>query len=361
MTVSTHIHIRESACPDDRDVAQASAAKSSRFIDNVAHEFRTPLTVIGEYSSLLEEGLLGDLNGEQSEFISIIGDRADDLAHMVDDLIDSTRIDADAVSLVPRRTPVPEIAEPIRVAIERKASVRKIELTIDCPAAIPDVYCDAQKASRILYNLVVNGIKYTDQGGRITVQMQHRRDSHFVDIEVSDTGKGFRPEDVKRIAERFGNVTGRPEERTKGFGLGLNIASELVDRFFGEMRIRSTAGEGSTFTFTLPVARLESVAFAYAARVVRLHGNACGVSRLKLTSGRDVSDTEAGQLQTLIESIAPPDAVVWRIRAGEWTLLAQSRGLDVDDLRRRLEDAVDSANEETGPQFQLPTLTLTDL
>ncbi len=220
------------------------------FIDNVSHEFRTPLTVIKEYVALMRNGTLGQVNNEQTRFLRITEDRADDLNTTVDDMLDVSQLEAGVLAAHRCPNQFLDIAQGILPALQSKAEIQKLKLSFDIDPDSPAVFCDSEKIARVLINLAVNAMKYTPPGGRIHIWAQTQNTDLLVG--VSDNGSGIAAEKLESIFERFeqGNVD--VCSSTKGFGLGLSIANELVKLNLGEMNVKSELGEGTTFTFTIP-------------------------------------------------------------------------------------------------------------
>lgn len=222
------------------------------FVDNVAHEFRTPLTVIKEFASIMRDGIAGPVNAEQSEYLDLIEQRVEDLSTLVDDMLDTSRLEAGLLGARRNNVTVQRIIETIQPVLDRRAAAGKITLQYDLPPDLPEVYCDEEKAARVVINLAINAVKFTQEAGCIRLWAEYEPADGQVRIAVADHGPGIPPEQVKVIFERFrqGNYRGG----AKGFGLGLNIAGELVRLNLGDMDVTSKVGEGSTFSFTLPIA-----------------------------------------------------------------------------------------------------------
>jgi signal transduction histidine kinase len=237
-----------------------------RFVDNVSHEMRTPLTVIKEFVSIILDGLAGDVSAEQKEYLSITMAKTNDLARMVEDMLDISKIEAGLFRVERRRCRFGEVLESIRNAIEQQARRCNIELQIDEDPDLPDLFCDKEKAGRVLINLVVNATKFSDEGTTVTVhaRLGERRDE--VVIDVRDQGSGIGPENLQVIFERFQQVGQTKRSSTKGFGLGLNIVKELACLNMGDVSVQSTVGEGSTFSVTFPVFDYEQLIHRFIAR-----------------------------------------------------------------------------------------------
>ncbi len=224
-----------------------------RFVDNVSHEMRTPLTVIKEFVSIILDGLAGEVTEEQQEYLSITMAKTNDLAQMVDDMLDISKIEAGLLRVERTRCRFGEIIEGIRDSLEQQCKRCRIDLHIADEPGLPDLFCDKEKAGRILINLVVNATKFSKEGREIQITASHEERPDEVVISVRDQGPGIAPENLKVIFERFKQVGDVSRSSTRGFGLGLSIVKELVNLNLGEVGVKSVLGAGSTFSFTLPV------------------------------------------------------------------------------------------------------------
>jgi len=226
---------------------------AQQFVDNVSHEFRTPLTVIKEFSAIMRDGLDGPLNEKQETRLDKIINRTDDLAIMVDDMLDVSKLEAGLLGVWRRRCTVADILSPVVSLLERRATLRDVNLTTDYDSNTPLVYCDDEKVRRVVINLAVNAVQFTPPGGTVCVWSRYEPETSAVRIGVTDTGAGISEENLKLIFDRFQQVDGGLRQSTKGFGLGLNIAEELVQLNLGQMSVASELQQGSTFSFTCPI------------------------------------------------------------------------------------------------------------
>lgn len=237
----------------DKNERLATVVKTAQqFVDNVSHEFRTPLTVIKEYCSMTREGFGGPVTDKQSSFLGTALTRIDDLTIMVDDMLDTSRLEAGLLRVWRQETEVNDIIDNVRSTLERRAESGGIILSIRAAEDLPKMYCDGEKLSRVLINLVVNACKFTPKGGEVAVVVQLSESGEAIEWLVADTGCGMSDDEVRRVCERFRQV-GDGQQMTQGFGLGLNIAKQLVELNLGELRIESELGRGSTFRFSAPV------------------------------------------------------------------------------------------------------------
>jgi signal transduction histidine kinase len=224
---------------------------AQRFVEDVSHEFRTPLTVVKGYTEAMADGLAGPITKEQKEFLAYVTDRTRDLAQMVDDLLDSSKLRAGTMRIDRNRHRAEAIVAHARLMIMAKAAANQIEVVEDIEADLPEVYGDAEKSGRVLVNFAVNAIKFSPPGGHITLWARQAPDGG-VEIGVTDHGPGISLENQSLLFERFRQVGDSGNGATKGFGLGLNIARDLVALNLGQIRVVSSPGQGSTFSFTLP-------------------------------------------------------------------------------------------------------------
>ena len=229
----------------------------SAFVANVSHELRTPLTAIKGYVEVLLSGRTGQMDPRQRKFLDIIHHHTERLIVLVNDLLDLSRLEAGRVRLHPEpvdlRTLIRETIRDFRQKVKKDG--RDLNLNYQLPSELPPVYADLKRTAQILNNLVDNAVRYTPDGGSITVQARVTEDGRFVEVAVKDTGVGIPPEDHDRVFERFYRGQNRMVLETPGTGLGLSIVKQLVEMQGGRIWLESTGvpGEGTTFYFTLPV------------------------------------------------------------------------------------------------------------
>jgi PAS domain S-box-containing protein len=225
-----------------------------KFLSHVSHELRTPLTAIYFFTTNVLDGLLGDLNPEQREHLTFALDNVKQLKDMVSDLLDITRVETHKLNVEPQHTsPVKLIAEALSTC-RTNAAAKNISLRSDVRPDLPFVWADPARVRQILINLIDNGIKFTPEGGTITVESRPIVEGEgFLCLSVSDTGCGISPANREAIFDRLAQVKSRAEASRSGLGLGLFIARELVSRHAGRIWVESQLGHGSTFCFTLPV------------------------------------------------------------------------------------------------------------
>lgn len=224
-----------------------------RFVDDVCHDFRSPLTVVKEFASIIADGLAGDVNDEQLEFLEIILTRVDQLSQMVDAILDASRLESDLISVKREECAPADLIEQARPTLEQLAHGRGASIRFSVSDALPNVFADADSVGRIIVNLVTNACKFTGDDGEIVIWAQPSDDNSSVTIGITDNGPGIAPDRVKLIFERFKQIESDSDAAKAGFGLGLHIASELARVNFSTLSVESEPQKGSTFAFTLPV------------------------------------------------------------------------------------------------------------
>jgi PAS domain S-box-containing protein len=233
----------------NRQIQDANQRKTE-FVTLVSHELRTPLASMMGYTELLLEGQGGLLGERQREWLGIIGQNADRLETLIDDLLDTARIEMGKLELKP--TPldliplIQEVARALRPQIARKGQ----GLTLELAEAVPAIVGDADRIRQILTNLLSNALKYTPSGGHIIIAACE--DAGGVRVAVQDTGIGLAPDEQAQLFTPFFRAQHATTPRVGGTGLGLAITRALVELHGGTITVTSVPGQGSTFSVTLP-------------------------------------------------------------------------------------------------------------
>ncbi|HZS14181.1 MAG TPA: ATP-binding protein [Candidatus Dormibacteraeota bacterium] len=221
------------------------------FVANVSHELRTPVTAIHLLVETLQNGALGEPE-EAAQFVERIGQEVTHLRQMVDELLELSLMEAGERPLHPSPVPVEELvhaADRLRPLAEE----RGVELRFDVAAGTPPVVGETSRLALVVRNLVHNAIKFTPQGGSVTVRAEPRAGDR-VALQVADTGVGITAESLPRIFERFYKANRSRQRDGDGAGLGLAIARHTVEAHGGHISVESELGQGTTFTVVLPAA-----------------------------------------------------------------------------------------------------------
>ncbi|MCI0531482.1 MAG: ATP-binding protein [candidate division Zixibacteria bacterium] len=231
-----------------------------QFLSHVSHELRTPLSSIYQFITLLLDGLAGEINKDQREYLEIALRNAIQLRVMINDLLDVTRAEVGKLTIERHCTYLGGAITKILQKISRQASANGIELRAEFPSDLPPVYADPARVQQILNNLIKNALKFTSPSGKVIVRATlEESDKDYICVSISDTGSGIEPEEKDRIFDYLYQGKTSSTSSRKGLGLGLYICKELVNRQGGKIWVKSQPRLGSVFCFTLPVFSLASV------------------------------------------------------------------------------------------------------
>ena len=234
------------------ELERASAAKS-QFLANMSHEFRTPLNAIMGYTSMLQQGVFGDLEAEQKKNLGRVETNAQHLMAIINDILDISRIEAGRLPVHPSRFSLGELVNELVAEVKPLIERANLEVKCEIQPGLPQLFSDRPKVKQILLNLVTNAIKFTPKGW---VKVTARRLDGAIEMAVADSGIGVSEKDQVRIFEDFQQADNSPAREYGGVGLGLAICQRLAHMLEAKISLRSRVGKGSTFSVVLPV-RLE--------------------------------------------------------------------------------------------------------
>jgi len=248
----TSVEFAEGVVYAIRDVTEERTLETMRsdFLATASHELRTPMTSIyGAARTLLARD--GDLTADRREaFLEMIADESERLARIVDGILMASRLDADEVALETEQCDAEQLAESVLEAARIRAS-ENISLALDAADRLPRLSCDPNRLRQVLLNLVDNAIKYSPDGGRVSLSIE--ADDESMRFVVRDEGLGFSGDERERIFERFFRLDPALQRGIGGTGLGLYISRELVERMGGRIWAEPRPDRGSAFSVELPL------------------------------------------------------------------------------------------------------------
>src|SRR5512147_2257748 len=236
-----------------RDVTQLKEIDTlkSDFVSTVSHDLRSPLTLMRGYATMLE--MAGELNDQQKSYTKMIIQGVDNMSKLVNNLLDLGRIDF-GVGLQVESIPVLDILERIIGSLQMQAKQKQISLGMEISKDLPHaIEADQALLQQAIYNLVENALKYTPEGGEVTIRLQVTDPA--LTLAVQDSGIGIPEGDLPRLFEKFYRGTNREALTKRGTGLGLAIVKSIAERHGGKVWVESELGKGSTFCLQVPLAQ----------------------------------------------------------------------------------------------------------
>ena len=232
------------------ELERASRYKSE-FLANMSHELRTPLNSSLILAKLLADNVPGNLNEEQVRFAQTIYSAGNDLLHLINDILDISKVEAGKLELLPEDLPIRRTVEGLGRTFEPLAKQKDLTFSVTVEPNVPaTIHTDRQRLEQVLKNLLSNAVKFTEQGA--VAMHVGATEEGWIQFSVSDSGIGIAPDQQERIFEAFHQADGTTSRRFGGTGLGLSISRDLTSLLGGTLVVSSTPGEGSTFTLSLP-------------------------------------------------------------------------------------------------------------
>ena len=273
---------------------EGASRLKSEFLANMSHELRTPLNAIIGFSEVLADGLLGELTEAQRRFVSDIYGSGTHLLSLINDILDLSKIESGKMSLDLERVPLASLFANSLSIIREKASTRRIRLEVDSAGDLGSVQVDPRKVKQVVYNLLANAVKFTGEGGSVTLRatrvpasdvgamtsgwtgrtlpIAHAPCEEYIRITVTDSGIGIAEEALHRLFTPFSQIDSGLARRFEGTGLGLAMVRQLVELHEGTVAVESAVGLGSAFTVWLPLHQSGPVAATVTPRALRERG-----------------------------------------------------------------------------------------
>jgi signal transduction histidine kinase len=244
---------------ENRDQLVYVSKAKSEFLATMSHELRTPLNSIMGFSELLNQGIYGKLNEKQEHFVNNVLTSSKFLLDLINDILDLSKVEAGKFELVKGNMSVQVTIGETLTLIKEKALKHNILLKQEIDPQIDFIEADKQRFKQILFNLLSNAVKFSKkEGGTVTIKA--KKEGDLAMFSVSDTGVGIKEEDMGKLFTEFAQANPEISKDYGGTGLGLAISKKLVELHGGTISVESRYGEGSTFTFTLPLKIKEETA-----------------------------------------------------------------------------------------------------
>jgi signal transduction histidine kinase len=216
----------------------------------MSHELRTPLNAILGYTELMADGAYGEPSEKMSAVLKRLESNGRHLLGLINDVLDLSKIEAGQLVLELSEYSIQDIAQTVRSTLESLAADKKLEFEVEVAPRLPSGRGDGRRLTQVLINLAGNAIKFTDTG-EVAIKAEASNGSFYV--SVRDTGPGISAADQAKLFQEFQQADNAITKKKGGTGLGLAISKRIVEMHGGRIWIDSTVGEGSTFSFTVPV------------------------------------------------------------------------------------------------------------
>lgn len=237
----------------EREIGQMK----NEFVSTVSHELRTPLTSIKGYIDLILDGEAGEINEIQREFLSIVKQNSDRLVELINDMLDISRIESGRIHLKIQPLDMSDLIAGAVDTFQAVSDQSGHKLLPKAPRDLPKVAGDRDRVGQVLMNFISNAIKYSPEGGSVTVKA--KQDGDMAIVAITDQGIGIAKEDQAKLFTKFYRVDSSLTREIGGTGLGLSICKSIIELLGGKVGVKSTPGKGSTFWFSLPVASKDLV------------------------------------------------------------------------------------------------------
>jgi len=276
---------------------------------------------------------------------------------MVDDMLDVSRLGA-GILHVWRRIHTPgEIVAYIAPSLKVKAELRRLEIDFDVPDDLPDVFCDAEKIGRALTNLAVNAIKFCGEPGHVRIKVRSSPEDRSVRFYVTDNGGGIDAMELQTIFGRFTQLDNNLGGCTRGFGLGLGIAKELIELNLGTINVSSRPNVGSTFSFTVPFANPNEVVRRYIGRCAGAEeGTTITLLIAAIKDCRDAS--QRNEVDALLNYLLRGNDLSVPLSDNRWGIIARANRKEAEMLVERYDNSWTETNRNR-PGEALPALNIT--
>ena len=250
----------------EKEAAEDANRAKSEFLANMSHELRTPLNHIIGFTELVLDKNFGELNEIQAEYLTDVHSSSKHLLSLINDILDLSKVEAGKLELQVEPLDIDALLRNSIVMIKEKAMKHSIAVQLEAKGIVEEINADERKLKQVMYNLLSNAMKFTPDGGKVTIKAQNynfngngrKKDKKSqragIKISVSDTGIGIDSKDINRIFNPFEQVESSASRKFQGTGLGLSLTRQLVELHGGTIWVESEGeGLGTTFQFTIPI------------------------------------------------------------------------------------------------------------
>ena len=224
---------------------------NSEFMATLSHDLRTPLNAIIGFASLLHKEKVGPVSAQQKEFLGDILTSSKYLLHLINNILDLAKVESGKIEFCPKPIELKALCAEVRDILRGLSIEKNIDITVSIAPEVATVELDPEKLRQVLFNYVSNAVKFSTEGGHVTVRFLPEK-THQLRLEVEDKGMGIRPEDIKRLFVKFQQLDQGTGKNHAGTGLGLALTKKIVEAQGGTVEVKSVYGVGSSFSATFP-------------------------------------------------------------------------------------------------------------
>ncbi len=229
----------------------------SNFLNITSHELRTPISAIKGYIQMILKQKLGEINEEQKKSLEVVLRNANRLDHLIQDILDISRLDSGRMRFIPEQANIKTIVEEIVETLQSSADSKHIKINTMVEEPIPDLTIDQERIKQVIINLLNNAIKFSPDNSSINVNVRKEQDDIL--FEMQDFGRGIPDDQQNNIFDAFYQVKSNEDKKLGGVGLGLAISRGIILAHGGRIWVESTLDKGSKFTFSLPIKPVQDV------------------------------------------------------------------------------------------------------
>lgn len=258
-TALTKAQLQRSTKKEGKELSEVNGELLRKYSDiqtlyqSISHELKNPLAAIREFTSLLADGVAGKVNPQQEEFLNISLECCDRLNRLVNDLLDTAKLETGKLSLIPDWVELAPLAHVVAKQHLSCSAKKNVSLTWDLPAGLPKIQGDSVRIAQVISNLIDNSLKFTDAGGWVRVSVTYQRRSQCLKLTVADNGKGIASKDVHQIFDRMYQSESNGQAQRDGLGIGLFLSATIAKLHGGSLQVQSEVGVGSEFILSLPL------------------------------------------------------------------------------------------------------------
>jgi signal transduction histidine kinase len=228
----------------------------TEFVSIASHELLTPVSAIEGYLSMILDEHIGQVDDQAREYLTNVYTSAKRLSALIKDLLSVSRIESGRMKVVAQAVDLPKMIGEAVTQLKFTAKAKDLKLIYTPPTSCPPAWADPDRTMQIIVNLLSNAIKYTNTG-TVTIKVSSQLTMGRVSVDVTDTGLGMDKEQQAHLFEKFYRVSSPDTTNIQGTGLGLYISKSMIEKMGGSISLHSVPGKGSTFTFTLPIFKVE--------------------------------------------------------------------------------------------------------